>query len=294
MRLESTSQAFLVVLAFCFLLAAAGGCGSFEIGIQAPGTPADGNAAATVSALITENARLSMRIATLEATRQAAATAAPAVSATVAVASATPAVAASPTAAATATPPPATAIASLSAPAVTSTPAVTATTAPPVATAKATASPAATPLPCRTASSDQERTLAVAFPGLGCPTASEQPLYMGRQAFEHGQMIWRSDFLEIFVLYADGSWQSLPDEWRDGQPESDPTLVAPPGLQQPARGFGKAWREQLGGAAARTGWATEKERGLDGFLGEWERGIVVRFGTESLALLDNGTWQRRW
>ena len=92
-----------------------------------------------------------------------------------------------------------------------------------------------------------------------------------------------------------GRWAEYPDTWREGLPESDPALQPPAGLRQPVlrqpvRGFGKVWREQLGGPVATIGWATDAEIGLDGFVQEWDNGLVLRFGADTVVLLRDGSW----
>jgi hypothetical protein len=111
---------------------------------------------------------------------------------------------------------------------------------------------------------------------------------MARQSFQRGQMIWRSDNRTIYLIDAKHRWRAYEDRWAEGQPESDPAIVAPPGIEQPLRGFGKVWREQLGGAQADVGWAVEKERGLTGIVQAWDLGMVFRFGGETLILFNNG------
>jgi hypothetical protein len=157
--------------------------------------------------------------------------------------------------------------------------------------------PTATPVPARPTAapctqtlSQQDKSLAT-IPRLGCPQGAERQIGMARQRFEHAEMIWRSDERSIVVLYDDGTWQSYADRYQDGQPESDPALEAPQGLLQPARGFGKLWREQLGGPQARAGWATAKEQGTNGTVQTWEGGFVLRFGpSDNYAILQDGTW----
>lgn len=131
-----------------------------------------------------------------------------------------------------------------------------------------------------------------AVPELRCPTGEERAVAMARQTFEHGQMIWRSDQQTILVLNADGSWRQFPDQWQEGQPEWDPGLQVPAGRQQPKRGFGQVWREQLGGPAASIGWATEEEQPVAGRVQVWEGGLLARFEAETVVLLESGTWQR--
>jgi hypothetical protein len=114
---------------------------------------------------------------------------------------------------------------------------------------------------------------------------------MARQWFQNGQMIWRQDQRWIYVLTSDRRWEGYADRWVEGDPPNDPALMPPTGLQQPARGFGLVWREQLGGPKAAVGWALEKEQGVTGLAQEWQYGTVLRFGGEAIILFDRGTWR---
>jgi hypothetical protein len=81
------------------------------------------------------------------------------------------------------------------------------------------------------------------------------------QRFERGTMIWVGGQDMIYVLFGDGQsykWSSFPDQWDPGEPESDPSLIPPPGLFQPVRGFGLVWREQPQ-VRERLGWALAQE-----------------------------------
>jgi hypothetical protein len=102
------------------------------------------------------------------------------------------------------------------------------------------------------------------------------------QTFEHGYMFWvgattdercRTEHTfnpgdgEIWVAILDetgqvGRWLRFPDAWDpETDPESDPDLEPPDDdLQQPTRGFGYIWREQLNdNQRDRLGWATADE-----------------------------------
>jgi hypothetical protein len=89
---------------------------------------------------------------------------------------------------------------------------------------------------------------------------------MQLQPFERGWMLWTQASDRIYALYADGRsprWDAWSNAWFPGQPETDPSLTPPPGLYQPVRGIGVAWRtgyvspsEVVG---ARLGWATAPE-----------------------------------
>jgi hypothetical protein len=86
------------------------------------------------------------------------------------------------------------------------------------------------------------------------------------QHFEHGVMLWVEEEDRIYVLFDDGqtttAWGAYTDEWEEGMPEIDPTIVPPPGYYQPRRGFGLVWREQMSGGILvrdRLGWAVDIE-----------------------------------
>ena len=93
------------------------------------------------------------------------------------------------------------------------------------------------------------------------------------------------------MQYNDGRWEGYPDRWVEGDPADDPSISAPSNLQQPARGFGKVWRENLGGPKASLGGALEKEQGLQAQAQDWDFGTVLRFGGEVIVLLDRGMWR---
>ena len=93
------------------------------------------------------------------------------------------------------------------------------------------------------------------------------------QPFEHGFMIYLGDRQTVWIFIRSifssagtptptqdfGVWLAFPDTFKEGDPEIDPTLVAPTGLLQPKRGFGKVWREHLDVQTA-LGWALDYER----------------------------------
>lgn len=99
-----------------------------------------------------------------------------------------------------------------------------------------------------------------------CPVQDPQVSIQVEQPFERGRMFWVETLDRIFVIFDDGEqprWAQYPDEFEDGQPARDDNLVAPPGLEQPVRGFGKVWRESFR-VSDRLGWATSPEVSYDG------------------------------
>jgi hypothetical protein len=143
--------------------------------------------------------------------------------------------------------------------------------------------PTATPEPSRTPTScpAPDAKFAAAFstwPQIGCPIAPAISSNLAVQHFENGLMFWRQDKKVIYVLLSSGSsqtWQQFPDTFVDGMPEEDPAIVPPAGKQQPRRGFGKVWREQLGGASAAIGWALEHEQGYTGNVQAFSAGTML-------------------
>jgi len=134
---------------------------------------------------------------------------------------------------------------------------------------------------------------------LGCPAQPAQQVTLAEQALEHGRMLWDSSTLQIYVLMNSGTWQAFDDTFQEGiDPPYDPNLPPPP--QQPQRGFGKVWRDHLGGPEAAIGWALENERPVAGWRQRFEGGLLVWTdavpaggaspGTAYL-LYDDGTWQ---
>ncbi|MGA9348639.1 MAG: hypothetical protein WBW48_07525 [Anaerolineae bacterium] len=127
---------------------------------------------------------------------------------------------------------------------------------------------------------------------LGCPAEAEREVLLAEEAFEWGRMFWRGDSREIYVLHDDHTWRAFDDTWQEGQPQDDPNLIAPPGLFQPKRGFGKVWREELGGPASQIGWAREEEQGFTGVVQAFDAGTILwsNLGTTYI-LYAEGYWE---
>jgi len=118
------------------------------------------------------------------------------------------------------------------------------------------------------------------------------------QAFGGGHMIWLAGNRTIYVLYADGRYESYADDFHEGDPESDPSIVPPEGFLQPIRGFGLVWRTY---PAVRDGlgWALAPEEGFQGWSqsysgsGMHNSGTFLRFVDGSVVLLSHfgGIWR---
>lgn len=134
---------------------------------------------------------------------------------------------------------------------------------------------------------------------LGCPNHQAEEVALAEQLFEQGRMIWDSSIRQIYVLMEAGTWQAFEDTFVEGVDAAwDPALQAPP--RQPQRGFGKVWREQLGGQQAAIGWALAGERAISGWRQRFEHGLLVWTDTTldkaaipgtAYLLYDDGTWE---
>jgi hypothetical protein len=128
-----------------------------------------------------------------------------------------------------------------------------------------------------------------------CPAAPPTLGTQVEQTFERGRMIWVQAQSRIYVLFNDGqrpAWAYYTDEFKDGQPESDPSLSPPSGLLQPIRGFGLIWRGRER-VRERLGWATSAEQAYDGAFqgdGTVESGVMYIRSKDGniLSLADRG------
>jgi hypothetical protein len=123
-----------------------------------------------------------------------------------------------------------------------------------------------------------------------CPSGPARTGPGAEQHFQHGTMLWLQSDDIIYVLYDDGqiyAWDAYTDTWNEGDPESDPNIVPPPGLYQPLRGFGKVWREQPN-VRARLGWATDGEHGYSTAIQSTARS---RYNDTYIQAYDGGVWK---
>ena len=129
---------------------------------------------------------------------------------------------------------------------------------------------------------------------LHCPTAGARSSKSAYQPFERGLMFWRAHEQAVYVLDAGGGWIRYPDAWDDTQPQANPDLVPPAGLLQPVRGFGKVWRERLGGPGASTGWALAEEQSFEMLYQSFVDGqMFVGPRGEVYLLYADSTWEAR-
>jgi hypothetical protein len=154
------------------------------------------------------------------------------------------------------------------------------------------ATPTPTPTPCVQALDERFQIDPTSAPArLGCATEPAQETLVVVQPFELGLMFWRQDARRIYLLQQDATWADYEDTWREGQPDRDPELLPPKGLYQPVRGFGKVWRESLGGAEAWIGWATAEEHAFGTAIQPFAHGLLLQ-GEDGVVyvLYHDGTW----
>lgn len=141
-----------------------------------------------------------------------------------------------------------------------------------VVTAQPEISPTATPTvsavtPEVTPTLQAESQEATAEAAMLMPTPTFRQIYVAEQPFENGRMFWLEPIDQIWVLIQNendkqtGVWLVFPDDFEEGDIEFDPKLVAPEGLFQPERGFGKLWRENTN-IHDGLGWAKQAEIGF--------------------------------
>jgi hypothetical protein len=98
--------------------------------------------------------------------------------------------------------------------------------------------------------------------GVATPTITQ--IQVAEQVFEKGRMFWLQPTDQVWVMVitgeGEGTWQVYTNTFREGDPESDPDLVPPSGLEQPKRGFGKLWRDNPDIREV-LGWAVTPEFG---------------------------------
>ncbi|MCA9955795.1 MAG: hypothetical protein KC434_13795 [Anaerolineales bacterium] len=123
-----------------------------------------------------------------------------------------------------------------------------------------------------------------------CPQEAALISPSAEQQFEHGVMIWVGAEDMIYVLFDDtqwtDGWAAFPDDWTEGDPVDDPSIVPPVGFYQPQRGFGLVWREQPG-VRDRLGWAIAPESGGETAV---QRTSYYKYNHTYLKALGNNVW----
>lgn len=116
------------------------------------------------------------------------------------------------------------------------------------------------------------------------------------QDFEGGRALWYAappgstdPRGTIYIIYNNGYWETYPDTWQPGLPESDPAIVPPSGRYQPIRGIGKVWRDHPT-VRSQLGWAYEPEQAFTGRFQEPSGDATTWAGRTRYWYLDHGKW----
>jgi len=176
--------------------------------------------------------------------------------------------------------------------AATPTAAVAMPTAIPTATRAAAATPQ--PTPCQFAVLPALRPAWLDIE-LGCPiNAGVEGLSTAYAPFAGGQMLWRGDNAQIYVLSNDGRWAQYDDLWQEGDAEFTCGQANNP--PTPARGFGRVWCDH---AEVREGLgvATAAEIGDSGGQAQdFVNGLLLAGpdGSTFVLIGETATWRRVW
>jgi len=137
---------------------------------------------------------------------------------------------------------------------------------------------------------------------LGCPLAgAPAPVSGAYQPYQNGRMVWVASLgagaqPAIYALLNDGTYQRLNDTFVEGVDPESVGSVPPPGLLEPMRGFGKAWRENPP-VRDRIGWAAAPEIPTGAQVLPFERGEMIAVDALGQTLIfvsgAPGTWTAR-
>jgi serine/threonine-protein kinase len=127
---------------------------------------------------------------------------------------------------------------------------------------------------------------------LGCPSAvASRGVWIAKENFESGQMLWREDSREIYVCYNSGRWARFLDTWYEGSPEFSCPELGTQSPPVPKRGFGKVWCQDRS-VRDDLGWAVDEESGFHGTLQDFTSGGgIIQVDTGGvLVFYPMGTW----
>jgi hypothetical protein len=126
-----------------------------------------------------------------------------------------------------------------------------------------------------------------------CPPSSDTQITAASVLrLERGYMFWFGNTSSVYVLYytpgstSNGTYEVLPDTWKDGMPESDGSINAPQGLSQPKRGFGKVWLENQR-IRDGLGWGLSESSGYMAVITKQGNKIWFNGRDEAFQIVDN-------
>jgi hypothetical protein len=127
--------------------------------------------------------------------------------------------------------------------------------------------------------------------GLGLGVEEQHTTGATEQKMQGGVFFWREDTRTIYAMANNGTWRAYADTWQAGIHPEAWGYNPPAGLYEAIRGFGKLWREQLGGPTGVFGWGLEPERGFTGTVQAFEKGLMLENERKEIFVLFNtGNW----
>ncbi|HVO70924.1 MAG TPA: LysM domain-containing protein [Aggregatilineaceae bacterium] len=163
---------------------------------------------------------------------------------------------------------------------------------------------APTPMPTATPTGGQGEQVAVAQSPSPAPAEGQQEVppvtYVAVRAsyfpFEHGSMFWVENVDQVYVLTdgttpLEGTYKAYRNTWREGMPETDPSIQPPAGLTQPDKSFGQAWRTYPG-VRDSLGWGTGTAHDYTALVVRQGANITIS-GPDNRVyeLSEDGTWR---
>jgi len=130
---------------------------------------------------------------------------------------------------------------------------------------------------------------------LGCPLNDPHVVKGAAEEFQNGYMLWRNDNKQILVLYTNGRAGSFPDTFQAGSDPETGGYAAPSGFVEPKSGFGKVWRERLGGPTSEIGWGKGGEYVTKNLMAQdFENGVIFweDFVGNRVFLSSSGSWEQ--
>ena len=130
---------------------------------------------------------------------------------------------------------------------------------------------------------------------LGCPLNDPHVVRGAAEEFQNGYMLWRNDNKQILVLYTNGHASTYADTFQAGTDPEKAGYAAPAGFVEPRSGFGKVWREQLGGPSSEIGWAKGDEYVTKNLMAQdFDNGVIFweDFVGNRVFFVSPGSWEQ--
>lgn len=121
-----------------------------------------------------------------------------------------------------------------------------------------------------------------------CPLDAVAEIPAAYQIYERGEMIWRSDRIEIVALYGNGTYERFADTFVEDDTYAYPS-EPPEGYIAPIRGFGKVWVNNPS-VQINLGWALQPEIGFSPMVQSIAHGQLGLTASVDYLTLPDGRW----